>query len=186
MSESYKIVICGEGGQGALSAAEIIARAAFAQGKKATAMPFFSTEKRGGVSMAFTQISDEPIAYPKFEKADLWVVLSQRSVERIKPWLKDGTKCIVNSFLVKDLSELKGHQVFEVDAETIAREQLKNPRTFNMVVMGAMVGLIPGLDDQAFEQAMEEHFASKYARKPELKEANHRAFRIGYEITNGK
>lgn len=185
MTDAYKIIICGEGGQGALSAAEIIARAAFAQGKKTTAMPFFSTEKRGGVSMAFTQISDEPIAYPKFEKADLWVVLSQRSIDRIKPWLKPGSKCIANTFLVKDLSELADYEVHEIDASTIAREQLKNPRVFNMVIMGAMVGLIPGMDDQAFETAMEEHFADKYVRNPELKEANHQAFQIGYKTTSG-
>ena len=78
MSEPFKIIICGEGGQGALSVAEIIARAAWMQGKKAVCMPYFSTEKRGGVSMAYAQIGDEPIPYPKFSEADLWVALSQR------------------------------------------------------------------------------------------------------------
>ena len=186
MSKAFKIVICGEGGQGALSAAEIIARAAHAQGKKALAMPFFSTEKRGGVSMAFTQISDDPIPYPKFEKADLWVALSPRAVDRIHKWLQPESKVIVNSFLVKDLSSLKDWDVHEVDAVTIAREQLKSPRTFNMVIMGAMVGLIPGVSKDAFTEALEHHFAHKYEKAPELKELNEKAFEIGYDITHSK
>ncbi|MBN1585127.1 2-oxoacid:acceptor oxidoreductase family protein [Candidatus Uhrbacteria bacterium] len=181
---NFKIVICGEGGQGALSVAEIIAQAAHTQGKRALAMPFFSTEKRGGVSMAFTQISDEPIPYPKFGKADLWVALSQRSVDRIAAWLQPGTKVIVNSFLVKDLSLLKGWEVSEIDAVTVAGEEVRNPRTFNMVIMGAMVGLIPGLDRSAFTETLERHFSSKYEKNPELKAQNEKAFGIGYGLTH--
>jgi 2-oxoglutarate ferredoxin oxidoreductase subunit gamma len=185
-AETFRIVICGEGGQGALSAAEIIARAAYAQGKQAMAMPFFSTEKRGGVSMAFTTVSDHPIAYPKFAKADLWVALSQRSVDRILPYLQPGTKAIVNSFLVKDVSQLAGYEVHQIDAVTIAREQVKNPRTFNMVVMGAMVALIPGVDKGAFTEALAHHFADKYERNPEMKALNEQAFSIGYDLTAAK
>lgn len=183
---SFKIIICGEGGQGALSVAEIIARAAYRQGKKALAMPFFSTEKRGGVAMAFTQISDEPIPYPRFEKADLWVALSQRSVDRIAAWLKPETKVIVNSFLVRDLSALAGHEVHEIDAVTIANTEVGNPRTFNTVIMGAMVGLIPGISRESFTVALAEHFADKYASRPELKDQNEKAFGIGFGLTHGE
>ena len=180
--EPFRIIICGEGGQGALSAAEIIARSAHAQGKVALAMPFFSTEKRGGVSMAFAQIGDRPIPYPKFGKADLWVALSQRSVGRIAAWLAPETKVIVNSFLVKDVSALEGHEVHAIDAVRIANEEVKSPRTFNMVIMGAMAALIPGLDRGAFTAALARHFADKYRLRPELQAQNERAFEIGYGL----
>ncbi|MDD5251626.1 MAG: 2-oxoacid:acceptor oxidoreductase family protein [Patescibacteria group bacterium] len=182
MSEPFKIIICGEGGQGALSVAEIVARAAWMHGKKAVCMPYFSTEKRGGVSMAYAQIGDEPIVYPKFSEADLWVALSQRSVDRIHSYLKPDTKCIVNSFLVKDVSTLEGHEVHEIDATRIAKEELKKPRTFNMIVMGAMLRLIPGLDKAAFSEALERQFKDKYERDPSLREMNQKGFDVGYEL----
>lgn len=184
MDQPFKIIICGEGGQGALSVAEIIAYAAWMQGKQATAMPFFSTEKRGGVSMAFVQVSDAPIPFPKFDKADLWVALSQRSVDRIFSWLKEGTKVIVNTHLVTDLASIAEWRPFEVDAHRIAREQFKKPRVFNMIVMGAMAGLIPGLDRATFAKALDSHFKPKYEKDPLLRDLNLAAFDAGYALTH--
>lgn len=183
MAEPFKIIICGEGGQGALSVAEILAYAAWLQGKKAVATPYFSTEKRGGISMAYVQVSDEPIPFFKFDKADLWVVLSQRSVDRIFDYLKEGTKVIVNSFLVKDLSAIAKWKPYQIDATDIAKNQLQKPRTFNMVILGAMVRFVPGLDKAALSKALEKHFKGKYEKDPQLKELNEKACGIGYDLT---
>ncbi len=182
MSKHYKIVVCGEGGQGVLSIAKIIATAAWLQGRKAIYLPNFTTEKRGGVSMAFAQIGDEPIRFPRFEKADLCVALSQRALERLLPFFKDGTVVIVNSMLVKDLSGIEQWKPYRVDATTIAKEQLKKPRTFNMVIMGAMLKCIPGLSVEGFDGALKKQFDSKYKKDPTLKDLNEKAFRIGYEL----
>ncbi len=180
--DTYKIVLCGEGGQGVQSIAKILALAAFEQGKKAVYVPYFSTEKRGGVTEAYAQIGDVAPAYPKFEKADLWVVLSQRAVDRIYGFLKDDTKVIVNSYLVKDLSRLERWQPREIDAGTIAKEEFKKPRVFNMVIMGAMVKLIPGLEKDRFEAALDHVFAPKYAKDPALQDLNRKAFDKGYDL----
>jgi 2-oxoglutarate ferredoxin oxidoreductase subunit gamma len=182
MAEPFKIIICGEGGQGALSIAEILAYASWLQGKQAVALPYFSTEKRGGVAMAYVQISDAPIVFPKFDKADLWVVLSQRSIDRIFSYLKEGTKTIVNSFLVKDVSAIADWKPYQINATEIAKVQLQKPRTFNMVILGAVVKLVPGMDRESFKQALAKHFKDKYERDPSLKELNEKAFNIGYDI----
>ncbi len=182
MQETFKIVICGEGGQGVQSIAKIIAQAAFDQGKKAVYVPYFSTEKRGGVTEAFAQIGEAVPAYPKFAKADLWVALSQRAVERIHGYLKEGTEVVVNSYLVKDLSLIARWKPIEIDAGRIAKEEFRKPRVFNMVMMGAMVKRIPGLDKDRFEAALDHVFASKYAKDPSLKELNRNAFEKGYGL----
>lgn len=181
MQKPFKIVIAGEGGQGVQSIAKILALAAFEQGKKAVYVPYFSTEKRGGTTEAYAQIGDVAPAYPKFAKADLWVVLSQRAVERIEAYLQDSTICIVNSYLVTDLSRIAKWKPIEINAGKIAKEELKKPRTFNMVMMGAMVKKIPGLDKDKFLGALKHVFASKYAKDPMLEELNVKAFKIGYE-----
>ena len=179
---AYRIVVAGEGGQGVQSIAKIIAQAAFDQGRKAVYVPYFSTEKRGGTTEAYTQVGDAVPAYPKFTKADLWVVLSQRAVQRIHPYLKDDTKVIVNSFLVKDLATLERWHPIQIDAGRIAAEELHKPRVFNMVMMGAMVKLIPHLDKAKFLGALKKQFQSKYDKDPSLEALNAKAFEIGYGL----
>ena len=49
----------GRGGQGAVTAAEILAKAAFEDGKYSEAFPFFGVERRGAPVMAFTRIDDK-------------------------------------------------------------------------------------------------------------------------------
>jgi 2-oxoglutarate ferredoxin oxidoreductase subunit gamma len=184
MSDPFKIVICGEGGQGVLSIAKIIAYAAWLQGKQAVYVPYFSTEKRGGVSIAYAMVGDEPIAFPKFAKADLWVVMSQRSIDRIREYLEPGTKIIVNSYLVKDLSTIAEWKPFEVDATGIAKNELKKPRTFNMIILGAMLRLIPGMRKEEFGQALEKTFGEKYKKDPSLQALNAKAVDIGYGLAS--
>ena len=183
---AYKIIISGEGGQGVLSIAKIMAYSAWQQGKKAVFMPFFSTEKQGGVSTAFAQISDEDIPFPKFRKADLWVALSQRAVDRIQDYLDDSSVAIVNTHLVKDLSGLKKWKPYAIDATRIAKEEFNEPRTFNMVIMGAMLRFVPGLTLGSFAQSIEKQFKDKYEKKPELRDLNQKAFERGYELIGEK
>lgn len=182
MSQPFKIVICGEGGQGVLSIAKTMAYAAWLQGKKSVYVPYFSTEKRGGTSTAFAMIGDEDIPFPKFEKADLWVAMSQRSIDRIFPHLQEGTHVVVNSTLVNDVSRIAAWNPHEVDAGNIAKVQLKKPRTFNMVLMGAMVALTPVLDKDSFGKALEKTFHDKYEKDPSLKALNEKAFNIGFDL----
>src|SRR4030042_2172131 len=89
-----KILFAGEGGQGVQVIAEILAQAAIKQGKKATYIPNFGVEQRGGVSLAFVIIDHQPIVYPKFEKADILAVLSERSWDRVEQYLNTKTKVI--------------------------------------------------------------------------------------------
>lgn len=82
MAKVVKIALAGEGGQGVQSIAEILAEAANEQGKQALYIPNFGVEQRGGVSIAYVQISDGPIGAPKFQKADILIPLSPRAVKR--------------------------------------------------------------------------------------------------------
>lgn len=182
MERPYRIIISGEGGQGVLSIAKIMAYAAWQQGKKSLYVPYFSTEKRGGVAMAFAQIANEPIAFPKFHKADIAVALSQRAVDRILPYLHDDTVVITNSFLVKDTSALSKWNPHEINATKIAKEDLKKPRTFNMIIMGAMLHFAPGLEKEGFEKALEKTFHKKYEKDASLREMNEKAFSLGYDL----
>ncbi len=92
-----KVLIAGEGGQGIQAIAEILAKAAFLENKKALYIPNFGVEQRGGVSLAFVVIDEKPVVYPKFAKADILAILSNRSWERIKDYVGPQTKVIKGS-----------------------------------------------------------------------------------------
>lgn len=79
-----KILLSGDGGQGIQLMSDIICRAAIERGFFVSHIPNYGLEQRGGVSLAFIKISDEPIAYPKFSKPDIAVILSPQARERVK------------------------------------------------------------------------------------------------------
>ncbi|MDO4542586.1 MAG: 2-oxoacid:acceptor oxidoreductase family protein, partial [Bacillota bacterium] len=65
MSDLKRIMLAGEGGQGVQSVAAILSEASYAAGREVMYIPNFGVEQRGGVSIAFMQISDEVIGSPK-------------------------------------------------------------------------------------------------------------------------
>jgi pyruvate ferredoxin oxidoreductase gamma subunit len=56
-----EIIFHGRGGQGAVVAAQILATAAFLDGKYSHTLPYFRAERKGAPVIAYTRISDEPI-----------------------------------------------------------------------------------------------------------------------------
>ncbi len=113
-----KILIAGIGGQGAQTAAQVLAKAAFREGKKVLYIPNFGVEQRGGASIAFVVIEEKTVVYPKFRTADVLGLLSNKIEERIKRYQGPKTKVIRekdNLILLKQI--LKATQV--VKKETV-------------------------------------------------------------------
>ena len=100
MANLIKIAIAGEGGQGVQSIAEILAEAANEAGKNALYIPNFGVEQRGGVSIAYVQINDAEIGFPKFQKADILIPVSPRAVERTAMYAGKDTIYIYDNSLV--------------------------------------------------------------------------------------
>lgn len=99
-----KILIAGEGGQGIQTVAQVLAKAAFKEGKNSLYIPNFGVEQRGGASIAFLVIDKGPVVYPKFEKADILAILSERVKKRVERYQGSKTKVISNE---NNLSVLK-------------------------------------------------------------------------------
>ncbi len=85
----YEIRWHGRGGQGAITAAKIVAQAAFLEGYGGvTAAPSFGAERRGAPVSASTRISQEPVmVMSQVENPDVVVVLDQTLLKR------DGETC---------------------------------------------------------------------------------------------
>lgn len=117
----WKIVASGEGGQGVQSLAETLALAAYRSGLNALYIPNFGIEQRGGVSLAYVQISPDPIGSPKFLRAGLVAALSPRALHRSKQYLGPETVVLYDNSLI-DAPQISDEVVGRQTYNTIAPE----------------------------------------------------------------
>lgn len=180
--ENARILIAGEGGQGIQALATILVRAYFALNKKVVYLPNFGVEQRGGVSLAFVQVSKLPTDFPKFQKADIVVLFSPRARGRIENYFKKDTLLIFDNSLVteKQLENIKAEKM-AVPATYLAKQKLI-PRVFNIIMLGALAAEIGGVKNKVFEKEIIKIFEAKIKKEPQLKHFNIRAFELGQNI----
>lgn len=138
----YEVRFHGRGGQGAVTAANTLADAAFREGKDVQAFPMFGVERRGAPVAAFARIDKEPIdVKTQIYEPDIVVVLdmSLLDVVDVTEGLKEGGKVVLNT--AKDPSEFdfEDAEVFTVDATTIAVDNGLGTET-NPIVNTAILG----------------------------------------------
>jgi 2-oxoglutarate ferredoxin oxidoreductase subunit gamma len=183
MSKAIKIALAGEGGQGVQSIANIMVEAAHQQGREALYIPNFGVEQRGGVSIAYCQISDEPIGSPKFKTADLVVALSSRAVGRTHQYVDGNTVFLYDSSIEGIDEELptQAKSIFKIPALDIAKEKF-HPRVFNVIIMGAAIEATKIVPMDRAKQALENKLGYKFAQDPSLRDMNFQALEEGARV----
>lgn len=83
----FKILISGDGGQGVQTMADIISQAAFSKDYFVSYVPNYGLEQRGGSSLAYLQISDDAVAYPKFSSPDVLLIMSDEARGRVSDYI---------------------------------------------------------------------------------------------------
>jgi len=186
MAKTVKIALAGEGGQGVQSVAGIMVEAAYEEGKEALYIPNFGVEQRGGVSVAYCQISDEKIGSPKFVYADLVVALSDRAVRRTKQYVNKDTVFIYDTSIEGIENDLPANakKVLAIPALEIAKKEL-HPRVFNVIIMGVAIGATDFVEMKAIEKALEKKLGYKFAQDPSLRELNFKALAKGADLVKG-
>lgn len=151
----------GRGGQGVVIASEVLADAAFREGKQVQSFPAFGVERRGAPVMAFTRIDEQPIRIRcQIYEPDHIVILDPTLLEYldVTAGLKEGGWVILNS---ADPPESFGlHDRFRVgtvDANHIAMKYRLGPRNapiVNTAILGAFAGLSGIVSLEAVSQAV--------------------------------
>jgi len=182
-----EIILAGVGGQGLLTLAAVISKAALAQDLFVKQSEVHGMSQRGGAVESHVRISDRPIHSPVIPKGAADLILAMEPLEGLRyvEYLAGDGAIVANSAPVKNISNypdedellseirsLPRHLV--IDASELARDA-GSIRSANMVLLGAGAGLI-GLPQEALEQAIEELFSGKSQK---LAAANLKAFRIG-------
>ena len=152
----------GFGGQGLLTAGFILAEAAgIYDGNYVSQTQAYGAEARGGTSRADVVVSDKPIVYPKPIKLD-----------------KYSSALVENGYLLADQTYVKNLHVTEallIPFTEIARDEIGNVVTANVIALGALTELTLVTSKKAMKQAVA-------ARVPKQhKELNMKALEMGFK-----
>lgn len=179
-----EIKIFGRGGQGAVTAAQILATAAFLEGCWAQTFPKFGAERRGAPVIAYVRLDHKPISIrTKVYAPDVVIVMDFSLFKMVNPLgdLKpDGTVIInfagADSSLPPDILKKAGH-LYTIDASRIAHRiygRTAIPIT-NVIILGAYCAVISDVSLDSVRKALPDFF-------PKNKLAlNQNAAKLGFE-----
>ena len=161
----YQIRIHGRGGQGVVTAAELIAIAAFYEGHVAQAFPSFGVERTGAPIEAFARIDDKPIRTREhIYQPDFLIAQDATLLLSIDVAKGCGPKTIAIINTSKPNTEIKINlpiaNVKTIDATAIALEEI-GKNIVNTVILGAFAkdsGLISLV---SLKKAIKQKFAEK-------------------------
>lgn len=159
----FEIRFHGRGGQGAVTAANILAAAAFKEGYDVQAFPMFGVERRGAPVTAFTRIDKQPIELKtQIYEPDAVVVLDPTlmDVVNVSEGLKDGGIVIVNTQKNPEDMDFPEKKVFTINATDIALEHGLGTKTspiVNTAILGAISKAIGNVGMESIESAILEN-----------------------------
>ncbi|MBJ7357843.1 2-oxoacid:acceptor oxidoreductase family protein [Nocardioides sp.] len=161
--------IHGRGGQGVVTAAELLSLAAFDQGLHAQALPSFGSERTGAPVVAFCRIDEQPIrAHDPVDAPDLVVVQDPTLLHDADVLLglaEDGLVIVNSSRSVAELETAglrlgPGQRALTVPATDLAREHLGRAMP-NTALLGAVAAATGVVSLHAVRRAIAERFDSR-------------------------
>jgi pyruvate ferredoxin oxidoreductase gamma subunit len=157
-----QIVILGRGGQGAVTSSQVLAIAAFEDGKYSQAFPNFGVERTGAPVKSYCRIDDKPINLrEQVYEADYVIILDKTLAECFDEKIKDGGLIIVNSNKKPcDIPIKTKAKIICVDVTKIALEIIGKPFV-NIVALGAFAAITKEVSLQALEKAVQKQMGSK-------------------------
>lgn len=169
MKEMLEIVFHGRGGQGAKSAAQMLAEAAAEQGKYIQAFPEFGPERRGAPVKAYARISNNPIKiHGPITNPDVAIVLDESllySVD-VAAGLEKGILIVNSSKKPEDIRKkikFRG-KIFTANASQIAIDLIGKDIT-NTPMLGALIKATEIVPLEAIIKRVEETFLKKIGEK---------------------
>ena len=166
-----EIRIHGRGGQGGVTAAELIARAAYKEGKWVQAFPYFGAERRGAPVRAFARISTEPILVrSQIYNPDYVLVLDESLLEvaNVTEGLKKDGIIVINTRKEPSEVDLHGYRIATVDATGIALELellVAGLPVVNTAMVGAFAAATGEIKIESVVEAIKEEWRGAVGEK---------------------
>ncbi len=158
---TQEIIITGFGGQGVLSMGKILAYAGLLDGLEVTWMPSYGPEQRGGTANVTVILSDEPISSPVLDQYDIAVILNQQSLDKFESHVKPGGTILYDPYGINRLPERTDINIVEVKA-TEAVVESGNSKTYNMLLLGALLKLFPMVSTDTVIKCLEKTLPERH------------------------
>jgi 2-oxoisovalerate ferredoxin oxidoreductase beta subunit len=172
----------GSGGDGAQTAALLIARAAINEGYDATHIPSYGPESRGGTSYADVHIAREEVLSPASTHPHVLVAFNAPSLAKFGPEVVAGGTVIYDSSVIAETPHFaEGVRVVGVPFTRIATD-LGRVVVKNVVALGALCAAAAPFPEETFLTAIRQALATKCALIP----LNEEAFAWGVKAVKGR
>ena len=173
-------------GQGAVTAAKVVAETALSAGQYMQAMPEYGPERMGAPIKAFTRICDEPIEiHNNIENPDVVIVLDESLIDvvDVTEGLKPTGVIIINTCspaaaVKESLGVADTVKVACVDASGIAVDTIKRDIP-NTPIVGALIKVTGVIDLEVFKGLLAKNLGKKFGQ--EMIDNNHAAVQRAYE-----
>lgn len=177
----------GRGGQGAKTAALLLADVAFQRGKYVQGFPEYGPERMGAPITAYNRISDTQIrVHSNIYDPQYVVVVDESLLEAVDvtSGLKKDGAILINTQRTKEeiLPHLRGYEgeVYIIDAHKVSMEAMGKYFP-NTPLLAAIVKVAGIMDEDIFMREMEASFKHKFASKPEVIEGNMKALKLAFQ-----
>ena len=188
MKNGIEIRWHGRGGQGAKTAALLLADVAFKTGQNVQGFPEYGPERMGAPITAFNRISSDKIrVHSNIYHPDFVVVVDETlldSVDVTAGLKKEGAIIVNTPKQSEDIMEhLNGYEgkVFTVDARKISMETLG--KNFpNSPMLAATVAVSNVMPREKFITEMRASYEHKFAKKPEVIDGNMQALEKAFDV----
>ena len=183
--DMFEILWHGRGGQGAKTAATMVAHAAMDEGQYSQGFPEYGPERMGAPIKGYTRVSEKPITvHCGITKPDAVVVLDSSLLDTID--ITQGTDedavFVINTkslpAQVREQLGIKGGKVCTVDATGIAIDEIGRPIP-NVPVIGALVKATGMLSLETCKHDIKKKFGAKFGSK--IVDGNIRALMRAHE-----
>jgi len=161
----------GRGGQGAKTAALLLAEAAMDAGKFIQAFPEYGPERAGAPIKAYTRISDRHIdVHCGVANPDYVVVIDPTLLKSVPvtEGLTENGVLLVNTkdspAEIRKMLNMKGGKVFTLDATQVALDTIGKPIP-NTPMVGALIGATGVIDPNALRSKIHHKFIDKLGQK---------------------
>jgi len=187
MKDLIEIRWHGRGGQGAKTAALLLADAALASGKYIQAFPEYGPERMGAPVASFNRLSSKPILlHSGVTNPDVVIVLDPTLIDTVDvtEGMPENGVIIINTDkppaeVKKGLNVAGGIKVFTVDASTISKETIGREIP-NTPMLGALIKATRLLDFKDMMEDTRKKLEKKFKSKPEIIEGNIKAIERAY------
>ena len=170
-------IFAGFGGQGMLLIGKFMAMSCMLDGKHVYWLPSYGPEMRGGTANCSVIVSDDPVASPLVDKADVIVAMNRPSLDKFEEHVKPGGVLVVNSSIIDRKAVRDDITVVYCDANGVA-DSVGNPKGANVAILGAVMEKAPITSIDSMMEAIRIELGEKKAR---FLEGNKKALIAGME-----